>query len=493
MRLKALFEGTEHVLLCGTLDKDVNALIYHSDKAQAGAAFFALRGEKSDGHDYIGELIQEGVEVFVTEEYNDEWMKARGKADGRCADITVVKVKNTRKALALASRNFFGKPDKALKTVGITGTKGKTGTSYMLKAILEDCGIKTGIIGTVQQGFEGHYTEAENTTPQSYEIYALLREMADEGCEAVVMEVSSQALMHHRTDGICFDVGIFTNLSPDHIGAGEHKSFEEYAYFKSRLFAQTRVAVLNGDSPYADYMTEASECEKVVKFGLSQAKGKEPFRKGERAGMKFEYQGTLIELGVPGLFNIYNALAAMNAAQQLGIEVRDMADSLSNISIRGRTEIIHTRSDLTVMLDYAHNGNALSNLLQALRAYEPKELVVLFGCGGNRDRNRRSEMGKAAARFADFSVITSDNPRDELPEEIIADIVKAIAGQGASCMVIPDRRKAIEQTVKYAKAGSIVAICGKGHETYQIIGNEKIHFDDREIIESVAEKQEINQ
>lgn len=493
MRLKALFEGVEYVLLCGTLDKDVNALIYHSDKAQAGAAFFALRGERSDGHDYIEALIQEGVEVFITEEYKDDLIKIHRRDDGRCANITVLKVKNTRKALALASKNFFGKPDERLKTVGITGTKGKTGTSYMLKAILEGCGIKTGIIGTVQQGFEGHYREAENTTPQSYEIYAMLREMVDEGCKAVIMEVSSQALMHHRTDGICFDVGIFTNLSSDHIGVGEHKSFEEYAYCKSRLFAQTRIAVINGDSPYADLMIENAECEKIVKFELSQAKNKEPFREGERLGMRFEYRGTPIELPVPGVFSIYNALAAMNAAEQLGIKVRDMAASLSSISIRGRTEIIYARRDLTVMLDYAHNGTAMSNLLQALRVYAPKELVVLFGCGGNRDRSRRTEMGKAAARFADFSVITSDNPREELPEEIIADIVKAVAGEGASCLVIPDRKKAIEKTVEYAKAGSIVAICGKGHETYQIIGNEKMHFDDREIINSAAEKQETEQ
>lgn len=488
-----MFEGAEYVLLCGTLDKDVNTLIYHSDKAQPGAAFFALRGEKNDGHDYIEALIQKGIEVFITEEYNDDRIKIHRKYDGERANITVIKVKNTRKALAIASRNFFGKPDEELKTVGITGTKGKTGTSYMLKAILEGCGIKTGIIGTVQQGFEGHYREAENTTPQSYEIYSMLREMADEGCEAVVMEVSSQALMQHRADGIHFDVGIFTNLSPDHIGVGEHKSFEEYAYCKSRLFAQTRIAVINGDSPYADLMTEDAECEKTVKFNLSQAKGKEPFREGESLGMRFEYRGTPIELPIPGIFSVYNALAAMNAAEQLGIEIRDMAGALSNISIRGRTEIIHARRDLTVMLDYAHNGTALSNLLQSLRVYEPKELVVLFGCGGNRARGRRTEMGKAAARFADFSVITSDNPREEPPEEIIADIVKAVAGEGGSCLVIPDRKKAIENTLEYAKAGSIVAICGKGHETYQIIGNEKKHFDDREIINSVAEEQERNQ
>lgn len=533
MKLEALFEGTEYSLLCGTLDKDVKALRYRSDEACAGDCFFAIKGLEHDGHDYIEGLKREGIEVFVVEEYNRNRHELCSDCLGENRNtgntnnkknITIIQVENTGRALALASRNFFGKPDEELISIGITGTKGKTGTSYMLRAILERAGIKTGIIGTVTQGFDGHYRDAVNTTPQSYELYKMLREMADGGCKAVVAEVSSQALMQHRCDGIVFDIGIFTNLSPDHIGRGEHKSFEEYAYWKSRLFVQSKTAVVNSDSPYAAAMLEdarrdpTAKLKKTLEYGLFQAKDIRPFRAGDRLGMRFIYaepqdteqqntelrdtkpqgkqeteakDGTEIELGLPGVFSVYNALAAMKAAEELGIKVLVMAEALAELSVRGRTETVPTGGAFTVILDYAHNGVAMENLLKALRIYEPSSLTVLFGCGGNRDKNRRYEMGEAAARLADFSVITSDNPREEPPEEIIADIVKAVAGVGGTCMVIPDRKKAIEQTIQNAEAGSIIAVCGKGHETYQIIGHEKIHFDDREIIRAVAENREM--
>lgn len=541
MKLEALFEGTEYSLLCGTLDKDVKTLRYRSDEACAGDCFFAIKGLEHDGHDYIESLKREGIEVFVVEEYNKDGHElcsdclGENRNTGNTCNtnnkktITIIQVENTRRALALASRNFFGKPDEELISIGITGTKGKTGTSYMLKAILERAGIKTGIIGTVTQGFDGHYRDAENTTPQSYELYKMLREMADGGCGAVVAEVSSQALMQHRCDGIVFDIGIFTNLSPDHIGRGEHKSFEEYAYWKSRLFTQSKIAVVNGDSPYAAVMLEEArhdpeaKLEKTLEYGLFQTKDIRPFRAGDRLGMRFTYtaqrdselqdielqdtelrdtepqgkaetearNGTEIELGLPGVFSVYNALAAIKAAEELGIKASIMAEALAELSVRGRTETVPTGGAFTVILDYAHNGVAMENLLKALRIYEPSSLTVLFGCGGNRDKSRRYEMGEAAARLADFSVITSDNPREEPPEEIIADIVKAVAGVGGTCTVIPDRKKAIEQTIQNAEAGSIIAVCGKGHETYQIIGHEKIHFDDREIIRAVAENREM--
>lgn len=311
--------------------------------------------------------------------------------------------------------------------------------------------------------------------------------MADGGCKAVVMEVSSQALMQHRTDGIDFDIGIFTNLSPDHIGKGEHKNFEEYAYWKSRLFRQTKTAVINADSPHADTMTAGCTVGKIVYYGAALAQNAGAYRQGETLGTCFSYMGEEIKLGLPGMFNLQNALAAMTAAAELGIAVRDMSGALENVRVRGRTEIIPLGRDFTVMLDYAHNGMALENLLKTLRAYEPTSLVVLFGCGGNRDRNRRFEMGSIAGRLADFTIISSDNPREEAPEDIIADIVRAVAKTGSSCMVIPDRGEAIAYAIHNAKAGNIIAICGKGHETYQLIGHEKIHFDDREAIKAAID------
>ena len=370
-------------------------------------------------------------------------------------------------------------------TIGITGTKGKTGTSVLLKEILEKSKIPTGIIGTVWQGYTGNYEEAGNTTPQSYEIFRLMREMADGGCKAVVMEVSSQALMQRRTEGIRFDIGIFTNLSPDHIGKGEHKNFEEYAYWKSRLFRQTKTAVVNADSPYCEKMLAESKAEKTIKFSLKQAENIRLYSGNGRLGSTFSFGGEEISLGLAGRFNIYNAIAAMTAARTLGVSAEEMKKALETVSVRGRTEIIPTGRDFTVMLDYAHNGVAMENLLAALREYQPKRLVTVFGCGGNRDPHRRTEMGLAAGKAADLSVITSDNPREEEPDAIIADIVCAISETGGAYKVIPNRAEAIKWTLQNARHGDIIAVCGKGHETYQLIGREKLHFDDREEIKTI--------
>lgn len=475
MRLEALLKGVNFDTVCGTLDKEAGTLIYHSDKSSPDAVFFAIRGEKTDGHQFTEKAAEKGVRIFVVEDSNGNF------PDG----ATVLKVKDARQTLAAASRNFFGKPDEGLTMIGITGTKGKTGTSFMLKAILEKAGIKTGIIGTVKQGFEGHYREAENTTPQSFEIYEMLREMADSDCRAVVTEVSSQALKQHRTDGIEFDIGIFTNLSPDHIGEGEHKNFEEYAECKSRLFRQSRLAVLNADSKYAARMTEHSGIAGEVFFGLSEAKDIHVFRDGSVLGTEFVFHGEKIRLPLPGRFNIYNALAAMTAASLLGIEPSCMREALEDIKIRGRAELIPTYADYTVALDYAHNGVAMNSFLEAMREYNPKRLIAVFGCGGERDHKRRTEMGLAAGNRADLTVITSDNPRNEPPEKIIDEIAEAVAKTAGKYVIIADRKQALEWVIKQAQSGDIIAVCGKGHETYQIIGSEKKHFDDREIITEI--------
>lgn len=479
MRLRTLFDGADCKLVCGTLDKDAKALSYHSDKAEPGAAFFAIRGEKNDGHRYIKELCERGVDIFIVEEMTEECIALQAES------ITFIKTDDVRKTLAIASRNYFKDPDEQLLTIGITGTKGKTGTSALLKEILETAKIPTGIIGTVWQGYTGNYEEAGNTTPQSHEIFRLMRKMADGGCKAVVMEVSSQALMQRRTEGIRFDIGIFTNLSPDHIGKGEHKNFEEYAYWKSRLFRQTKTAVVNGDSPYCEKMLAESKAKKTIKFSLKQAENIRLYSGNGRLGSVFTFDGEEIRLGLAGRFNIYNAIAAMTAARTLGVSAEEMKKALETVSVRGRTEIIPTGRDFTVMLDYAHNGVAMENLLAALREYQPKRLVTVFGCGGNRDPHRRTEMGLAAGKAADLSVITSDNPREEEPGAIIADIVCALSKTGGAYKVIPNRAEAIEWTLQNAQRGDIIAVCGKGHETYQLIGREKLHFDDREVIKTI--------
>ena len=487
MRLDALLQGADFERVCGTLDKEAETLIYHSDKSSPGAVFFAIKGEKADGRDFIKEAEERGVNTFVAEDCRGDFPR----------DATVIRTGDARKALAIASKNFFGNPEKSLRVVGITGTKGKTGTSFMLKAILEHSGIKTGIIGTVMQGFEGHYREAENTTPQSFEIYKMLREMADFGCKAAVMEVSSQALKQHRTFGIDFDIGIFTNLSPDHIGTGEHRDFEEYAACKGRLFRQSRLGVFNQDSQYAAYMAEGLQgnlrenfagslpSERKIFYGMEQAKNIRAFREGYLLGTEFLFQGETIRLPLPGRFHIYNAMAAMRAANALGVEYGKMPEALRDIKIRGRAELIPTDSDYTVILDYAHNGIALESLLRALREYEPKRLIAVFGCGGERDHKRRSEMGLAAGNFADLTVITSDNPRGEPPEEIIGEIAEAVSKTPGEYVIIADRKQALKWVIRQAQRGDIIAVCGKGHETYQMIADRRIPFDDKEVITEI--------
>lgn len=486
MRLKTLLNGADYQLIRGTLDKDVKALSYHSDEATPGAAFFAIRGEKHDGHRYIKKLAERGVDTFIVEEMTEECVALRDRAG------TFITTADTRKCLAAASRNFFEKPDNQLLIIGITGTKGKTGTSIMLKEILERAEIPTGIIGTVRQGYTGNYEEAGNTTPQSHEIFRLMRKMADGGCKAVVMEVSSQALMQRRTEGIRFDIGLFTNLSPDHIGKGEHKSFEEYAYWKSCLFRQCKTAVVNGDSPYCEKMLEESKARKTIKFSLKQAENIQLYSEKGMLGSVFTFNGEEIRLGLAGRFNLYNAVAAMTAAGTLGVSAKEMKKALETVSVRGRTEIIPTGRDFTVMLDYAHNGMAMENLLAALREYRPKRLITVFGCGGGRDPHRRTEMGLAAGRRADLSVITSDNPREEEPNAIIGDIIRALSETGGAYKVIPNRAEAIKWTLQNAKPGDMIAVCGKGHETYQLIGKEKLHFDDREVIKTIMANMDNN-
>lgn len=493
MRLDVLFDGLDSRIVCGTPDKDAKALVYHSDKVTAGSAFFAINGAENHGKDFLEKAASLGAELLVTDEEGEEIDNTLRNLNQRYG-ITGVRVKNVRKALASASAQFYGKPAENLMLIGVTGTKGKTTTTFMIKEILEEAGIKTGIIGTVVSGYDGCYIEAVNTTPQSEDIHRALREMADAGCGAAVIEVSSQGIMQDRTYGLEFDIAVFTNLYPDHIGKGEHASLEEYIYWKSLLFKQTKTAIINVDDPHWSEMTEGSTAERIVTFSADDfsadyvARDVMLRRKKDLLGVGFTIDGRDYFTGMPGRFNVYNALAAASCAAELNIPHSCVQRALSRVKVRGRAEIVSLGEDFTVLVDYAHNGPALESILKALREYEPARLIAVFGCGGNRDRNRRLEMGRAAAELADFSVVTSDNPRHENPMDIIRDITQAMAEEQGSYTVIPDRREAICWTVSQAQTGDIIVIAGKGHETYQILGGEKRHFDDREVVLSVIEK-----
>lgn len=489
MNLEKLFESLEYEVLSGTPDKDVKSIATHSEKASAGSAFFAIRGAEHDGRDYINKAIEKGAEVIVF----DDPEGARPLPSGSGAAL--VRVPDARRALAAASANFFGRPQGRLLLIGVTGTKGKTTTAFMIREIFEKAGIKTGIIGTVMNGCEGYFEEAEGTTPDAYEIHRLLRMMADHGCKAVVMEVSSQGLMQQRVSGLEFDASVFTNIFPDHIGGNEHKNFEEYIYWKTMLFKQTKVAIINKDDTHWQTFAEAAEAvDRIITFGTDDtACGPVTYRAADISlmyenripGSRFSLDGQNFICAMPGVFNISNALGAAAAARHFGISWEHIREALETIKVRGRTEIVPFSSEFTVMTDYAHNGAALANLLQTLRLYKPSRLIAVFGCGGERDRNRRIEMAHAASVYADFSVITSDNPRSESPEKIISDITSAMDDVGEKYTVIPDRSRAVRWAVSQGQPGDIIVVAGKGHETYQIIGNVKKHFDDREVILSL--------
>lgn len=494
MKLKSLLESLDFQRVTGTLDKEAKALVYHSDKAVKNSVFFAIEGQLKDGRDYIGEAVSKGADTVVIQK--DAEIENTIKPE-----VTVIKVEDVRKALAHMSARFYDNPSEKMLVIGVTGTKGKTSTVFMIRQILEDAGIKTGIIGTVFVGYEGNLQNASATTPQSYEIQKAMKEMYDEGCKAVVMEVSSQGLMQSRAEDINFDIGIFTNITPDHIGAGEHENFEEYLFWKSTLFKKCHRAIINIDDPHWKDVIKGADLEQTVFFGKSE---EADFRYrdvklwSEKGLLGIEYlleskspcgDGSTrkILLDIPGRFNVQNSLAAIAVTKSLGIPWSVIEESLKKVRIPGRVERIPTSGDFTVLVDYAHNGISLKSLMESLREYEPERIILVFGCGGNRDRNRRFEMGKAAMETADFIIVTSDNPRRENPLSIIDDITGVMKFQEKAILAIPDRRKAIERAVKEARCGDIVVIAGKGHETYQIIGDDIRHFDDKEVILSLGE------
>ena len=492
MKLADLLKTSADCVISGTTDKDVKELVYHSDKAGPGSVFFAIEGQLADGRKYIEKAVEKGASAVV----------ATGPVPKKTyGETTVIETKDVRKTMARMSAQFYGRPSERLLVIGVTGTKGKTSTTFMIRQILEAAGIKTGIIGTITNGYEEHMEEASSTTPQSVEIQRNLAEMEAAGCKAVVMEVSSQGLMHSRVDSVDFDIGVFTNISPDHIGEGEHADFEEYMGWKSLLFKRCRRAVVNCDDPRCEDIIRGSELEQTVRFGRSsladfRCMEQQLWRDKGVLGIKYKlFAGKPcgddstreITVNLPGRFNVYNTMAAIAVTKSLGIPWGVIEETIRDLKIPGRVEAVDVGRDFTVLLDYAHNGIALKSLMDSLREYRPDRIMLMFGCGGNRDRNRRFEMGKVAMETADFIIVTSDNPRREDPDKIIEDITGVMNFCDKAILAIPDRRQAIRRAIEEGRSGDIIVIAGKGHEPYQIIGNERRHFDDREVIMSLRE------
>ena len=481
MKLKALLEQLDYECLNGNVDIEVVDVTNDSRKVQKGSLFICVRGAVVDGHTFVSQVIDKGAKVLVVEEAVDV-----------PDDVTVIKVNNSRYAMALISAAYFGYPANELKIIGVTGTKGKTTTTYMVKSILESVGYKVGLIGTIEAIIGDKIIPAANTTPESFTVQQYFRDMVDAGCDTVVMEVSSQGLMLDRTAGITFEIGIFTNIEPDHIGPNEHDSFEHYMECKKMLLKQCRLGIVNADDSHFNEIIEGHTC-KLETFGF----GKEADLRAEAVhltkgagflGVTYQAKGKAdfsVELPMPGEFSVYNSLTAIAICQHFNVPVEKIQKALEKASVKGRIEMIKVSDDFALMIDYAHNAMSLESLLNTLKEYQPRRLVCLFGCGGKRSRDRRFEMGEVAGRLADLSIITSDNPRDEEPQEIIDDIKVGIAKTDGKYVEIIDRKEAIAYAIANGQPDDIVVLAGKGHEDYQEINGKKYPMDERVIIREI--------
>lgn len=481
MILADLLERMDYSVEQGSIDMEVTDLIYDSRKAKAGACFVCISGAVRDAHDFAGEVAEHGVTSVIAEK------------DVKVPEhVTVIRVDNTRLALACMAAAWFGHPAEKLKTIGITGTKGKTTTTYMVKSILENAGFKVGLIGTIEVIIGEKKIPAANTTPESYMVQQYFKEMVDAGCDSVVMEVSSQGLMLHRVGGFVFDYGIFTNLEPDHIGPNEHKDFDDYARCKAMLFSQCRQGIFNADDSHLEKILEGHTCQ-VETFGMSEnadlrAMNIKLLRKPGILGITYKSEGLLnldVEIDIPGKFSVYNSLTAIAICRHFGVKEEDILKALRDIHVKGRVELVPTGADYALMIDYAHNAMSLKSLLTSLREYDPGRLICVFGCGGNRDPHRRFEMGEVSSNMADLTVVTSDNPRWEEPMAIIEDIKTGVEKGPGKYVTIPDRKEAIRYCVEHARSGDVIVVAGKGHEDYQEIEGVKYHMSDREMAEEI--------
>lgn len=487
MKLKELLTKFDYTCEKGSVDVEITHLIYDSRKVGSGDVFVCISGAKRDAHEFVAEVAQKGAAAVVVEKDVSALLEGY--------DITIIRVSDTRLALACMAADYFGNPAQKLITIGITGTKGKTTTTYMVKSILEEACIPTGLIGTIETVIGEEHIPANNTTPESYIIQELFAEMVDRGIRCVVMEVSSQGLMLHRVSGFTFDYGVFTNLSKDHIGPNEHKDFADYLRCKAMLFAQCKVGIVNIDDTHVEEILKGSSCQ-VETFGMEKsadlmASDPELFTKPGILGIRYHLSGKVereIEIDIPGRFNIYNSLAAISVCLHFTDDLDLIARAFDRIQVKGRTELVPVSDHFTLMIDYAHNAMSLESLLLSLREYQPKRIVTVFGCGGNRARARRYEMGEVSSRLADFSIITSDNPRFEEPAAIIEDILTGVKKADGKYIVIENRREAIAYAIDHGQEGDIIVIAGKGHEDYQEIRGVKHHFSDREEVETLVKE-----
>ena len=487
MNLQKLCERIGYAVVQGESDVEVSDIVYDSREMREGTVFVCMTGAVNDGHRYIREAVEKKAAAIVVEKTVELPEIPEG--------ITVLQVHSTRKALAHMSAAYFGYPDRKLTTIGVTGTKGKTTTTYMIKSILEQTGSMVGLIGTISMIAGDATAPARNTTPESYELQKAMAKMVEAGCEYLVMEVSSQGLKLDRTAGLQFDYGVFTNLSPDHIGPAEHADFEEYMMCKGWLFRQCDTGVVNIDDEHVGQVLDGHTC-RLVTFSAEKDADLRGYdmrflNENGRLGMSFRTKGIMncsAKIYIPGMFSVSNALTAMAVCSAVGIPEEAVLKGLEKVQVRGRVEPVHVSEDFSVIIDYAHNEVSTRSVLETLRRYEPGRLIAVYGCGGNRSKVRRYDIGEVAGELADLSILTMDNPRNEKVSDIDADIKVGLARSGGHFIEIEDRKEALAYAITHALPGDMIVTLGKGHEDYFEINGVKYHFSEREAINEIVDE-----
>ena len=485
MELKKVLLGLKDLKAKGNLDIDITGLESNSKNIKPGYMFIAIKGFSVDGHEFINDAIKSGAKAVIVQEGCDL------KSIRLPADVTLIMAKDTREALAICSCNFYENPSKKFKLIGVTGTKGKTTTTFMIKEILEKAGYKVGLIGTIATYINGKMiTESSRTTPESIELQRTFAQMVEQGVEYVVMEVSSQSLKLHRVDGCNFDIVVFTNFSEDHISEKEHPDMKDYFESKLKLFKMCDNGIINADDLQVSKVPRLFPDSNIMTYGIDNycdvlAKDITITNSYVDYRVKISDRNERVKVSIPGRFSVYNSLAAICVAKKLGIPSDKVIEALADIRVPGRSEMVSNKKEIPIMIDYAHSPESLQNILSAVKSYTRGRVICVFGCGGDRDKAKRPVMGEISGRIADFTFITTDNPRTEDPEEIVKEIEEGIKKTKGKYKVVVDRKEAIKEAIEMANKLDIVVLAGKGHEPYQEINNKKYPFDEREIVKEI--------
>lgn len=489
MKLKEILTGINDLKAKGNLDVDVNKITCDSRSVESGDMFVAIKGFDVDGHKFVKSAIENGASVIlVNEDMAKEMLQYINE------NVTLITAKDTREVVAICACNFYQNPSKKVKLIGVTGTKGKTTTTFMIKKILEKQGIKTGLVGTIASySGDKKLEDSDRTTPDSLKLQQLFSEMYNDGCKAIVMEVSSQSLKLHRVDGCDFDIGIFTNFSEDHISEKEHPNMEDYFASKVMLFRMCKVAFINADDintirvpsivKTCDFKTYGidNECDLLAK-DITITNSYVDFR------VKINGKNERVKTDIPGRFSVYNSLAAISVALKMGVSIENIKEALKDVKVPGRSELVDNKLGLTIMIDYAHSPESLQSILQAVKSYTRGRVISVFGCGGDRDHAKRPQMGEISGKIASYTIITSDNPRTENKEEIVREIEQGIKKTKGKYECIVDRTEAIKKAISMCEKNDIIVLAGKGHETYQEINHVKYPYDERVIIKNIIDE-----